>query len=165
MNNARLWMTLTTLGRELRALNTMSNLELWLTWMTSSYDIRPLDAMNSSRLWMTWIILGRELRALDAMNNSGFYMNDSWSWAQDCKCYEQLRTMDDMNNYRSWAQGFRYYKKLRAMVDLSNIVDDMNDLGSCELRPLDTMNNSNLLMLWMILCHELKVLDDMNDFG
>ena len=66
--------------------------------------------------------------------------------------------MVDLSNYRSWAQSSRCYVQL-------NIVDDMNDLGSCELRPLDTMNNSNLLMLWMILCHELKVLDDMNDFG
>ena len=50
-------------------------------------------------------------------------------------------------------------------------VDDMNDLGSHELRPLDAMNNLGLRVIWMILgwekgskCYEkLRVVDDMND--
>ena len=31
-------------------------------------------------------------------------MNDSWSWANGSKCYEQLGFVDDMNNSRSWAK-------------------------------------------------------------
>ena len=61
-------------------------------------------------------------------------------------------------------------------------MDYMNNLGCCELNPQDAMNNSwlrKILMilsrepmalisinsseLWMILCHELRVVDDMND--
>ena len=34
-------------------------------------------------------------------------MNDSWSWAYDSKCYEQLRYVDNMNDFKPWAQGFR----------------------------------------------------------
>ena len=41
-------------------------------------------------------------------------------------------------------------------------MDDMDDLGSHELRPVDVMNCSRLWMIWMILCHELKPLDAMN---
>ena len=41
--------------------------------------------------------------------------------------------MVDMNDSESWAQGFRYYEQLR-------VVDDMIDSGSCELKPLDAMN-------------------------
>ena len=41
----------------------------------------------------------------------------------------------------------------------------MNDLGSRELRLLDTMNNLVLWMICTILCHKLMVVDDMNDSG
>ena len=41
-------------------------------------------------------------------------------------------------------------------------MDDVNDSGSHELKPLDTMNYSGLWMIWIILRHELKPLDDMN---
>ena len=61
-------------------------------------------------------------------------MNDSGSWAQDSRCYEQL-----------------------------NIMGDMNDLGCHELKPLNAMSSLGLWMIWMILHHELRVVDDMND--
>ena len=41
----------------------------------------------------------------------------------------------------------------------------MNDSGSREVKPLDAMYNSKLLMIWIYLLHELKGVDDMNDFG
>ena len=42
-------------------------------------------------------------------------------------------------------------------------MDDMNELGSHELKPLDAMSRSRLWLIRMILHHELKVMDDMND--
>ena len=84
-----------------------------------------------------------------------------------------------MKKYESWAQGFRYYKQLKAMVVLNdygswvessrcyaqlNIVDNLNDSGSRELKPLDTMNNLGLRIIWMIPCDKLGVVDDINDF-
>ena len=57
--------------------------------------------------------------------------------------------------FKSWNQSSRFYKELKVM-------DDMNDSGSHELKPLDTMNYSGLWMIWMILRDELKPLDDMN---
>ena len=48
-------------------------------------------------------------------------------------------------------------------------MDGINDLGSHELTPLDTMNNSGLRMIEMIIdpkCYEqLRAIVDMNDFG
>ena len=37
-------------------------------------------------------------------------MNNSRSWAEDCKYYEQLKVMDDMNHSDSWAQASTYYE-------------------------------------------------------
>ena len=71
-----------------------------------------------------------------------------------------------MKESGSWAQGFKRYEQLR-------VINDMNDLGLHELRPIDAMNRSRLWMIWTILCHELKPLDcyellrdvkDMNDY-
>ena len=59
-----------------------------------------------------------------------------------------------MNDSKSWAQGFKYYEQLKVM-------DDMNNSGSCELRPLDAMNN--LRMIWTILGHEHMSLNVMNN--
>ena len=56
-------------------------------------------------------------------------------WAQGCGCFEQL-----------------------------NIIDDMNDLRAHELRLLEAMSSLGLLMIWMILHQELKVVDDMNNY-
>ena len=44
-------------------------------------------------------------------------------------------------------------------------MDDMNDLGSCELRSLDALNNSRLRMVWMIFYHEPMTLNVMNNSG
>ena len=41
-------------------------------------------------------------------------------------------------------------------------VDDMNDLGSHELRPLDAMNNLGLWVIWKILSCKEKALNAMN---
>ena len=41
-------------------------------------------------------------------------------------------------------------------------MDDMNDLGSCELKALDLMNYWEMWMMWMILHPELNHLDVMN---
>lgn len=38
-------------------------------------------------------------------------------------------------------------------------MDDINDLGSYELRALDVMNNLGLWMIRTILCYKFKALD------
>ena len=45
-------------------------------------------------------------------------MNDSRSWAQGPRCYEQLRVVDDMNESESSVHDFRCYEQLRAMKDM-----------------------------------------------
>ena len=64
MNCIGLWMTWTTLGSELRALDATNNSGLWLTWTTPSCELSILDVINSLKVWMTWTTLGRELRSL-----------------------------------------------------------------------------------------------------
>ena len=64
-------------------------------------------------------------------------LNDSKSWAQGLRYYVELRALDDMNTFRSWPQGFKCYEQLR-------VADGMNDLGSRELKVLDTINNWGL---------------------
>ena len=44
-------------------------------------------------------------------------------------------------------------------------MDDMNDLESYELRPLDAINNSGLWMIWLILGREPMVPNSMNNSG
>ena len=44
-------------------------------------------------------------------------------------------------------------------------MDDINDLESHEVKPIDAMYNSKLLMIRIYVLHELRVVDDMNDFG
>ena len=81
------------------------------------HKLWPLDGVKNSGLWITLMTPGYELKALDTMN-----------------------IMVDLKNLGSLAGGFRCYEHVRVM-------DDMNNLGSHELRPLDTMNHSSL---WMI---------------
>ena len=76
-------------------------------------------------------------------------MNDSSSYAQGSRCFEELRAMDDMNEFGSWAQGSKCNEQL-------SVVDDMNDLGSRELKELDVVNNLGLWMIWTIQGHQLK---------
>ena len=52
VNCLGLWMTVTTLGRELSALDTMNTLGLWLTRTTLGCKLRILDAMKTSGMWM-----------------------------------------------------------------------------------------------------------------
>ena len=61
-----------------------------------------------------------------------------------------------MNYSKSWDQGSRCYEPLKE-------VDDMDDLGSYELRALNVINNSRLCMIWTIIGHELEDLDAMNN--
>ena len=91
-------------------------------------------------------------------------MNYYWSWAYELKCYEQLRVVDDMNNSRSWAAGSRCYEQLKVVDDLK-FVEDMNDSGSYELRPLDVMNSLRLWMIWTILSCQPMALNAMNNLG
>ena len=70
-------------------------------------------------------------------------MNDSMLWVKGSRCYEQFRDMDDINGIMLWAQGSRCY-------ELVKVVNDMTNLGSHELKALDTMNNSGLWMIWTI---------------
>ena len=39
-----------TLGRELKALDSMNNSELWMACSTLGHDLKVLDAMNNSKL-------------------------------------------------------------------------------------------------------------------
>ena len=83
-------------------------------------------------------------------------MNDSRSWAHGSRYYEQLKVVADLNNSRLWAQGSRCYEQLK-------VVDGMNNLGCCELKPQDSMNNSWLRMILMILGSEPMTLISIND--
>ena len=44
-------------------------------------------------------------------------------------------------------------------------MDDMNNLGSYELRPIDAMNNIGLRMIGIILGREPIILNAMNNSG
>ena len=44
-------------------------------------------------------------------------------------------------------------------------MDDMKDLGSCELRPLDAMKSLRLWTIWKILGREPMDLNAMNRLG
>ena len=83
-------------------------------------------------------------------------MNNYGLWVKGYRCYEQFRDVDDMNDFIWWAQGSRWYEQLKVM-------DDMNHLESCELRPLDGMNIIALRVIWMILGHEEKAPNVMNN--
>ena len=63
--------------------------------------------------------------------------------------------MDEMSYSGSWSYNFGGYDELR-------VLDDKNDLGFCELSPLDAMNSSELRMIWTILGGEPMALNDMN---
>ena len=56
------------------------------------------------------------------------------------------------------SSSYRCYEQL-------NFVDDMKDLESCELKPLDAINSSGLWMILMILGCEPMALNAMNSLG
>ena len=85
-------------------------------------------------------------------------MNDSRSWAHNSKCFEQLKVVNDINYFGSWAEGYGCYEQL-------SIMDDMNNSRSCEVKPIDAKYSSELWIIWIYLLHEVKVVDDMNEFG
>ena len=133
LNNSRLRMIWTIFGYEPMMLNIMNNSRLWMTWTTQVRELRALDVMNNSCLWMTRMTLGHELKALDVTNSSRLWLI-----------------------YTSWAHGFGCY-------ELLGVVDDMNDLRSYQLKSLGAMNSSWLCMIWMIISHESKALNVMNN--
>ena len=47
-------------------------------------------------------------------------MNNSMSWAQGSKCYEQLKVVDDMNDTSSRAQASWYDVMLKAFINLKD---------------------------------------------
>ena len=85
-------------------------------------------------------------------------LNDSKSWVQGFRCYEQFKDVDDINNIMLWARDSRCYEQVK-------VVDDMNDSRSHELRPLDAINNLGLWIIWTILGFEHKALNVMNNSG
>ena len=54
--------------------------------------------------------------------------------------------MEDMNDSVSWAQGSKCYEQLK-------VVDNMNNSRSHELKLLDFKNGSLFWKIWMILGH------------
>ena len=60
-----------------------------------------------------------------------------------------------MNDFGLFGQDSRFYEQLI-------VVDDMINLGSFELRPLDDMNLLGCWMISMIFHHEIKPIDFMN---
>ena len=68
----------------------------------------------------------------------------------------ELKAMVDLNDFGLLAQGFRCYEQLIVM-------DDMNNSGFYELRPLDAMNNIGLWMIQMIVGIEPMTLNVMNN--
>ena len=85
-------------------------------------------------------------------------MNAFGSWAHNSKWYEQLKGVNDKSYSSSWAKGYGCYEQL-------SIMDDMSDLESREVKPINAKYSSKLLMIWIYLLHELRVVDDMNDSG
>ena len=57
----------------------------------------------------------RIAKGLDDMNNTGL-------WAQDSRCYEQLRAMVDMNDFGSWVKGSRCYEQFMDVDDINDYV-------------------------------------------
>ena len=53
-------------------------------------------------------------------------MNDSKSWVQGSRFYEQLYNVVEMNDYESWAQGSKCYEQRW-------VVADMNEFGVLRL--------------------------------
>ena len=103
------------------------------------------------------------------------YLNDFESWVHGSRSYKQFRDVANINGTVLWAQGCRYYEQVKVM-------DDMNDLGSRDLRPLDAMNSSGLwkndwlhvvsytnnlrlLMTWITQDYELWALDVKNNLA
>ena len=85
-------------------------------------------------------------------------MKKSTSWAQASECYERVKAMDDIKHFRLWTQGFRRNEQLKVM-------DDMNDSGSYQFRPLDVVIRLGLWMTLTTLGHELSTLDTINTSG
>ena len=47
-------------------------------------------------------------------------MNDSGSQAEGCRCYEQLKAINDMKDFSSWAYDSGFYEQLKAMDNMKN---------------------------------------------
>ena len=150
INCYRLWMIWTILCHEIKLLDAINYFRQWKTWTTQGRELEALDATNKPGLWMTWTIPGHGIRPLDFI-----YSSSLWFTSKN-RSYE-LRALNAMNKIgMSWARGFGCYELLR-------VVDGMNELRSRKLKPLGAMNISWLWMIWMILGHEHKALNVMNN--
>ena len=101
-------------------------------------------------------------------------------WVQTFRCYQLLKTVDDMNDSWSWAtQGFGWHEWWKVMssglwmlwithgsrfYEQIRVMDHMNDLGSREFKPLDAMNSSGLWKTWTTPGREIMALDAMNHY-
>ena len=101
-----------------------------------------MDDMSCSMLWAHGFGCYEMLEVMNDMNDSRSYefkdvddMNDSWSWVtQGFGWHEWLKIMS-LGLKMLWiAQGSGFYEQL-------GVLDDINDLGSCELKPLNAMNS------------------------
>ena len=107
-----------------------------MTWKITSHGLRGLNAMNNLGLLMTWTTLGHVVRALNAWTTQsyGWYVP---LWVTSLRLW-MFWTTKHCEIYEwldiLWAKAIKCYEQLR------------------------------LWMIWMILNHELRVVDDMNDF-
>ena len=83
VNSSKLWMTLTTLGHELKAQGSRCYEQL-----------RAMYDMNNFGLWAQGSKCYEQLGPIDGMK-------DSRSFTQDSKCYEWIKVMDVMNGSSS----------------------------------------------------------------
>ena len=64
--------------------------------------------MSYFRLWTQGFKCYEQLKSMDDMSSS-------WSWVEVSKCYEQVRIVDDMNDLGSWTKDYIYYEHLRVV--------------------------------------------------
>ena len=69
--------------------------------------------INNSRSWAQHFRFYEQLKVIVSMNDSRLSVEGS-------RCYEQLRIVDDMNDSRSWAQGFTYYEERGPVVNMND---------------------------------------------
>ena len=143
MSNSWSWAQGSECFEQLRVMHDMIDLSSWARGSRWYEQLRVVDDMND--------LGSHELNPLHDLNSSRLWM--TWTTSGS-----ELKALVELKDSELWAQGSRYYEQLR-------FVDDMNNLGSCELRPLDSMNSLGLWMTWTTLGHEHKALDAFNNLG
>ena len=66
--------------------------------------------------------------------------------------------MDDMKDFGLWSLGSKSNEQLK-------VIDDLNDSGSHQFKPLDVVNHLGLWMTLTTLGREFSTLDTMNTLG